>query len=239
MMRRSRNPSNSRSASVGESAHTPRRPGGRLVLVIGGPQPNLDVLLTAARRRFVTETRVEFPRRLVTKRRTVADTELSTSRSVFREMDREGGLLLSWKTDGVLHGYPISVREALSVGRMVVLGAPTSIVSEAVKRWPHVRVVRVTVGPEAARLPLHPRTCLARLMGAKLRRRLRAVCDEDAVDARVHYSGDLSAAVRSLTLALLRILKAPEQVRLRADKPRRVKRSGSRRAPAGALPPAL
>jgi ribose 1,5-bisphosphokinase len=226
-MRRSRKPSRSRSASLGATAHDQPGPMGRLVLVIGGEQPGLDVLLTAARRRFTAPSRVEFPQRLVTRRRTFGDTELSTSRRIFREIEREGGLLLSWETGGVLHGHPISVLEALSAGRMVVVAAPAPVLSEAVKRWPDVRVVRVTVGTEAARLPLHPRTCLARMMGAKLRRRLRPVCGEDAVDARVHHSGDLSAAVRSLTEALVRLLSEPQTARLRTAKPRPGKRSSA------------
>jgi ribose 1,5-bisphosphokinase PhnN len=155
---------------------------------------------------------------------------LSTSRRVFREIEGEGGLLLQWETGGVLHGYPSSVDEALSAGSMVVMAAPAFVVSEAVKRWPHVRVLRVTVGTEAARLPLHPRSCLARTMGGKLQRCLQPVSGELAVDAHVHHSGDLSAAVRSLTEALLRLLNEPEQARPGAATTGSIKRAGVPRA---------
>jgi phosphonate metabolism protein PhnN/1,5-bisphosphokinase (PRPP-forming) len=205
---------------------------GRLVLVVGGEQPGLDALLTAARRRFAAEARVEFPPRLVTRRRTTGDTEISTSRRVFREIEREGGLFLSWETDGVFHGYAIGVREALSAGSMVVAAAPALAVPEAVKRWPDVRVVRLTVGTDAVRLPLLPRACLARMMGPALCRRSRAICGQDPVDARVHHSGDLSLAVRSLTEALLRVLGEPKEPRPRAAKPRSSSRPRAPRATA-------
>jgi ribose 1,5-bisphosphokinase PhnN len=209
---------------------------GRLVLVVSGEQPTLDVLVTAVRRRFATYSGVEFPPRLVTRRRTIGDTELSTSRRVFREIEGEGGLLLRWETGGVLHGYPSSVCEALSAGRMVVMATPALAVSEAVKRWPHVRVVRVTIGAEAARLPLHPRPCVARTMGGKLRRCLRSVNGEDAVDAHVHHSGDISAAVRSLTEALLRLVKEPTRARPGTATTGSSQRAGVPRATSGAFP---
>src|SRR5919109_3670865 len=104
-MPRPRNPSRSRSASLGAAVQNQPEPMGRLVLVVSGEQPTLDVLVTAVRRRFATYSGVEFPPRLVTRRRTIGDTELSTSRRVFREIEGEGGLLLRWETGGLLHGY--------------------------------------------------------------------------------------------------------------------------------------
>jgi ribose 1,5-bisphosphokinase PhnN len=225
-MRRSRQPSKSRPASEGATSRRDEpRPAGRLVLVVGGEQPSLDVLLTAARRRFTAETMVEIPTRLVTRRRPTGDTEICVSRRGFRDLDREGGLFLSWETGGVFHGYPMSVRNALSTGYTIVLVVPAPIVPEAVKRWPDARVVRLTAGTDAARLRLHPRSCLARMMGPKLCRRSRVICGEDPVDARVHHSGDLSLAVRSLTDALLHVLREPNERR-----PRPAKRPSSRRS---------
>jgi ribose 1,5-bisphosphokinase PhnN len=228
MMRRSRQPSKSRSASAGAVAPAEPRPTGCLVLVVGGEQPSLDVLLTAARRRLAAETRVEFPTRLVTRRRPMGDTEICMSRRGFREIEREGGLFLSWETGGVFHGYPMSVGKALSAGCTVVLVVPVPIVPEAVKLWLDARVVRLTAGTDAARLPLHPRSCLARMMGPTLCRRSRAICGEDPVDARVHHSGDLSSAVRSLTDALLHVLREPNERRPRPAK----RRSRAQRATA-------
>ena len=232
MMRRSRQPSKSRSASDNATARAERRPTGRLVLVVGEEQPSLDVLLTAARRRFDAKTRVEFPPRLVTRRHATGDTEICMSRRGFRDLEREGGLFLSWETCGVFHGYPMSVRKALSSGCTLVLVVPAPIVPEAVKRWPDARVVRLTAGTDAARLPLHPRSCLARMMGPKLCRRSRAICGEAPVDARVHHSGDLSSAVRSLTDALLHVLREPNERRPRPAKRPSSSRSRGQRATA-------
>jgi ribose 1,5-bisphosphokinase PhnN len=214
-------------------------PMGRLVLVIGGEQPTIDVLVSAARRRFASYSSAEFPPRLVTRKRPIGDTELSTTRRAFLEIEGEGGFLLQWDTAGVLHGYLSSVCEALSAGRAVVLAAPAFVVSEALKRWPHTRVVRVTIGAEAARLPLRPRACVARTTGGQLRRCLRPVSGKEVVDAHVHHSGDLSAAVRSLTEALVRLLKEPVRARSSTVTTGSRKRAGVPRVASGALPPVV
>jgi hypothetical protein len=99
-------------------------------------------------------------------------------------------------------------------------------------------VLRVTVGTDAARLSLLPRARLARMMGAKLRRPF-PVCGQDAADARVHYSGDLSAAVRSLTEALLRLLGEPQKPHPRTAKPRSNSPSGAQRATPGVVAPSV
>jgi phosphonate metabolism protein PhnN/1,5-bisphosphokinase (PRPP-forming) len=236
-MHQPRRSSRSRSATVDATTQAGPGPMGRLVLVVGGEQAGLDVLLTAARRRFAAESGFEFPVRLTTRRRPAGATEMSMSRRVFREIERDGGLLLSWESDGVLHGYPISVREALAAGRMVVASAPALVVPEAVGRWPDVRVVQVTVGTDAARLPLRPRTCLARMTGVKPLQRSGAPFSEDRVDAFVHHSGSLSLSVRSLTDSLHRVLSEPQRARPSRARPQPRKRAGAQPSTAGVATP--
>lgn len=181
------------------SAITP----GCLVLVVA-PEPSaLDLLLTAVRRRM-PHSAFEFPMRLATRRNGLRDVEIAVSRNVFALIERDGGMIATWATDGHRFGLPDDIRRLITEGKIVVVAAPAEVAPELQGLFPDLRVLRFTGQLDAARAPLTPRACLRRIVGPRIATRLESRVSMPRTDA-ISHAGDLPSAVRSLSEGLLRI----------------------------------
>ncbi len=176
---------------------------GCLVVVTAAEQAQLDLLLTAARRRLPSSA-FEFPRRITTRRNGPSDAEITITRALFREIEQDGGFIVTWQADGHRFGLPDSVRKLLIAGGSVVVAAPAGVVSELDDICPDVRLLRLAGQLDAARAPLTPKACLRRIVGPRLAERLEAREMPARTDA-VPHAGDMPSAVRALSEALIRI----------------------------------
>ena len=176
---------------------------GCLIVVSSSDQPALDLLLTAVRRRMPGTT-LEFPRRITTRRSGSLDAEIAVTRSLFREIERDGAFVAQWEADGHRFGLPVSVRELLMGGRSAVIAAPAGIIADLQETCPDVRVLRLAGRLDAARAALSPRACLRRIVGRRVATRLEARTVAPTTNA-LSPPGDLPSAVRILTDALVTI----------------------------------
>lgn len=176
---------------------------GCLIVVTATEQSALDLLLTAARRRLPDST-FEFPKRITTRRNGHTDAELAVTRNLFREMEGDGGFIVTWQVDGHRFGLPDSINRLLLQGNSTVVAAPADVVAELQEACPDVRMVRLTGQLDAARAPLTPRACLRRIVGPRLAQRLEARGMAPTTHS-VSHTGDMASAVRALTAALVAI----------------------------------
>ena len=176
---------------------------GCLVVVTAAEQGQLDLLLTAARRRM-PHSKFEFPKRVTTRRDGPSDAEIAVTRNLFREIEKDGGFIAIWQADGHRFGLPDSISRIFSSGRSAVIAAPLGLVGTLDEACPDVRVLRLTGHLDAARAPLTPKACLRRIVGPRLAERLEARGAPARTDA-VPHGGDLPSAVRALSEALARI----------------------------------
>ncbi len=185
-------------------------PPGCLVLV-DAPEPStLDLLLTAVRRRM-PDGAFEFPKRLATRQNGQRDVEIAVSRTVFGQMEQDGGMIVTWQADGHRFGLPESIRRLILDGKTAVVAAPAEIAPELQGHCPDLLVLRFTGRLDAARAPLTPRACLRRIVGPRLAKRLESRTFVPRTEA-ISHAGDLPSAVHALSEGLLRI---DEERRLR------------------------
>jgi ribose 1,5-bisphosphokinase PhnN len=179
-------------------------PRGRLLLVVDGHNGEPATIVSAVRRRCADMAGLEFVRCVTTRPDGTPDAEQAMSRRAFRDVERTEGFFATWNVRGHWFGLPASLRDLLRAGRIVVVAAPASIVPDVRAQWLDVRIIRVMAEIDAARSPLEPRLCLARMLGAKVtaqgpvRRGLN-------VDASITCANNAPAAVRLLTDAVLRL----------------------------------
>lgn len=176
---------------------------GCLVVVTAAELSVLDLLLTAARRRL-PETTFTFPRRIATRRNGPADAELAATRTLFRQIEQDGGFIATWQAGGHRFGLPDSLRRQLLDGSSAVISAPADIVGDLNELSVDVHTVRLAGGVDAARAALSARACLRRIVGPRQAARLEARNPVMQADALAH-DGNIPSAVRVLTEALVRI----------------------------------
>lgn len=182
---------------------------GRLVLVVATGQIGPDVLLTAARRRLPDLRSFEFPKLFTTRRNSSRDAEVSVSREMFRDIERDGCFLAAWAAGGHQFGLPQSIRNALIDGSTVVVCVPGHVVADLQETCPDLRVVRLVGGSAAARQSLTPQACLRRMMGPRLAQRLENGRRLQARTEAVSCTDGVADAVRTLTDVLARIGQEP------------------------------
>lgn len=203
--------------------------GGRLILVTCADIGRLDLVLRAAVRRMPASQAIEMAEPVVT-RPLPAGSGTVVSRSGFGAIDETGDIVLAWRVGGRSFGYTTRVVEMLERGGAVVACAPSGCGAEiaARKLWPDVVVVHIEPGTEKLRSALGAMASVGRTAAPLAAGGVRG----QARDVRIHDLGDLSAAVRALTMELDRLcpkaVMAEDRPHAATAKPSQPRRPGAR-----------
>lgn len=148
------------------------------------------------------------------------------SRSRFGAIDETGDVVLAWRDGGRWSGYTTGMIGLLARGGTVVAGAPSRCGADSVARslWPDVVVVHIEPGTEKLRRALGPVAG-----GVRTAPRLAPETPRGrAPDILIQDLGDITAAVRALTIELERLCpkaaaveKRPRTATARPSGPRR------------------
>ncbi|RMD61857.1 MAG: phosphonate metabolism protein/1,5-bisphosphokinase (PRPP-forming) PhnN [Alphaproteobacteria bacterium] len=135
---------------------------GCLSLVVGPSGAGKDTLIRGARTALAGDGTFVFPPREVT-RPVAPDCEehVSIAEAEFRARRAAGAYALSWRAHGLGYGIPRRIEHDLDRGRTVVVNVSRTVIAEARRRYPRVRVIHVTAPPAllAARLRGRGREC--------------------------------------------------------------------------------
>jgi phosphonate metabolism protein PhnN/1,5-bisphosphokinase (PRPP-forming) len=177
-----------------------------LVLVVGPSGAGKDTLINAAMIELAGDSRFVFPRRAVTR---PAMAELEDHDSVTPEQfalrRANGAYALSWEAHGLNYGLPVSIKDDIAAGRIVVMNGSRAIVATARATFPGTVVFLVGATPEVRALRLAGR---GRETAAEVAARLAREIEIDIPNAiLVDNSGELAQG-KARFLAALRALPA-------------------------------
>lgn len=111
--------------------------------MVGPSGAGKDSLLDLARRDLAHDDRFVFARRVVTRIARHEDHETLTPEE-FAERKAAGGFLLDWCAHGLCYGLPMSLRDELNRGRIIVANVSRAVVPSAEAICTRVLVLHVT-----------------------------------------------------------------------------------------------
>ncbi len=130
---------------------------GTLFLVVGPSGAGKNTLIDGARRFLEGDARFVFARRMVT-RPGHAPGDIAMAPDDFEEARRRGAFTLSWHAHGFAYGVPRDISKALEGGRCVIANVSRSVIADARKTFPRVRVVHVKAPAKLLRQRLAQRS---------------------------------------------------------------------------------
>lgn len=122
---------------------------GLLVPVVGPSGAGKDSLLRLAREHFAGDSKLVFPRRVVT-RTAQADAEDHDSMTpdAFAEAAARGAFAIFWGAHGNAYGVPAAIHEDLAAGRIVVFNCSRAALGPAWAHHTQMTVIEVSASPD-------------------------------------------------------------------------------------------
>ncbi|WP_163912754.1 phosphonate metabolism protein/1,5-bisphosphokinase (PRPP-forming) PhnN [Pseudomonas frederiksbergensis] len=188
---------------------------GRLIYLMGPSGSGKDSLIQAAREPLQA-LGCEVVRRVITRSaESVGEDAVGVSQAEFERRREEGGFSLSWRANGLAYGIPVEIDQWLRDGRHVLVNGSRGHLPVALKHYPGLLPVLLTVKDEVLRERLlrRGRENLEEI-DARIQRNRLFVADDSIGDTHIHRldnSGELAITVNNL-LNLLKLSVKPDQI---------------------------
>jgi ribose 1,5-bisphosphokinase len=188
---------------------------GTLIFLMGPSGSGKDSLIEAARSPLQTLNCVVVRRVITRSAESVGEDAVGVSQEEFEERKAKGDFALSWHANGLDYGIPAVVDQWLKDGRHVLINGSRGHLAQALRRYPTLLPVLLTVKDDVLRERLlrRGREGLAEIE-ARLRRNRLFTADGLIGDTRIHRldnSGDLAVTVANL-LDLLKANAVPDLI---------------------------
>jgi ribose 1,5-bisphosphokinase len=119
--------------------------GGWLMPVVGPSGAGKDSLIRAAQLHFKDDSRIVFPRRVVTRQAVVAAEDHDhLGEMAFALAVAKGEFALWWGAHGNAYGIPVSINQDIVAGRTVVFNCSREILADVARSYSNVRLLDVT-----------------------------------------------------------------------------------------------
>lgn len=180
---------------------------GRLIYVMGPSGAGKNSVIVSARENSNKNKHLYFSPRYITQPAVEdADDDLTISVAAFAHYKRIGGFALDWEAHGFFYGVSTAIDTLLRAGKCVVVNGSRDYLATALRKYPHMTAVLITVAPEVARTRLHargrerPEVIMARVQRAP----------QIAIPPQQLHTIDNSGPLEHATEALQRVLLGNE-----------------------------
>lgn len=133
---------------------------GVFVAVVGPSGAGKDTLIRYAKALFAGETRLEFVRRVITRRSDTASEDHDTlDDDAFVKAAADGAFAIAWEAHGLRYGIPAEVDSSVAKGHVAVANVSRAITPSLRERYANLAIVEITASPDvlAERLAMRGR----------------------------------------------------------------------------------
>lgn len=124
---------------------------GRLIYLMGASGAGKDSLIDAARLQLAARG-IDVVRRVITRSAEASGEQaLGVTRDAFEHMACQGRFALDWEANGLRYGIPIEIDQALAEGKWVLMNGSRGHLQNALRRYPMLLPVLVTVSDSVLR----------------------------------------------------------------------------------------
>lgn len=125
---------------------------GRLLYIVGPSGAGKDALLDYARARIPEEANVRFARRWITRQAgAVGEDHSPVGQEEFERMVADGRFAMHWYANGNGYGIGREIVDWLCQGATVVVSGSREYLPQALRDYPDMKVISVTVSPKVLR----------------------------------------------------------------------------------------
>jgi ribose 1,5-bisphosphokinase len=178
---------------------------GTLYYVVGPSGAGKDALLDYARVRLPKGVDVRFARRWITRGAgSAGENHLPVSHEEFARMAAAGRFAMQWSANGNRYGIGCEIRDWLKEGATVVVSGSREYLPQALKNFPELKVISITVSPEALRGRLERRGReTAREIETRIKRAARFALPAGVASIDIANNNSLDAAGEVMLAALV------------------------------------
>ena len=191
---------------ISRQSHTIMANRGQLFLIVGNAGSGKDSLLKEVKQRWPASAKpIRITQRTISRPPHDSEPYISVTPEAFDDLKRQNKFLLTWFIYGTHYGIPITILEWIEQGEHVVANVSRSIIPQARKIMPDLKVIFISVPLEItlkrvrsrAREPENDPAFQERLQRAKENQTLKEA------DLTIENTGSLEAAIARLLNYLL------------------------------------
>lgn len=157
---------------------------GLLLAVVGPSGAGKDTLIEAAARAFADKPGLTIARRIITRPAEAGgEDHQSVTDEEFEALRAGGAFACYWQAHGLSYGIPVSAREAVARGELVIANGSRSALRYFKAAFPHLKVLNITARPDvlAERLAARGRESRADILARLERSNITVAGDFDVV----------------------------------------------------------
>ncbi len=132
---------------------------GRLILVVGPSGAGKDTLLSLAKAACADDSKIVFPRRVITRQASASEDNEEVSAGTFQEAVERGHFAVHWEAHGHRYALSRAIDDDIRAGRTVVANVSRTVIAGMRRAYADVVVVSITAPPNvlAERIALRAR----------------------------------------------------------------------------------
>ena len=181
---------------------------GILFLIIGNSGSGKDSIINGVVQKFPSHLKqIYAPKRIITRKPSETEQNISISTRDFRIMEEEGNFALSWHIYGLDYGVPIEIENCLANNHPVIINVSRTVVAEAKGKYKNVKVIFIKVPFEISYQRIKDRKRETEDLVNERIERARTNQNFLEADFVLDNSGDLNDSIEACLNYLLKIIK--------------------------------
>lgn len=128
---------------------------GHLIVVVGPSGSGKDSIIKGAQKHFISNSRIEFVRRVITRECDPASEVHDTvSEALFEKQQKSGEFSVWWQANGLYYGLPVQVFDKIDQGQLLIANGSRAAIPEIRSKFKSLSIVHIVVSEDVLMMRL-------------------------------------------------------------------------------------